>query len=78
MERPSKRSVTLKGHRTSVTLEHAFWDALRDISKAEGHSINELIGRIDEERLASGGLGGAGLSSAIRVYVLDWYKRPSG
>lgn len=75
MDRPAKRSVTLAGHRTSVTLEPAFWSALKEISEAEGTSLNTLIGTIDEMRLADGGLEGAGLSSAIRVYVLEWYQR---
>jgi predicted DNA-binding ribbon-helix-helix protein len=75
MERPAKRSVTLVGHRTSVTLETAFWDALKEISNKRSLSVNQIIREIDDARVASGGLGGAGLSSAIRVYVLDWYRR---
>ena len=74
MDRPAKRSVTLAGHRTSVTLERAFWDGLKEISAARGTSLNELIAEIDDARLKSGGLEGAGLSSAIRVYVLRWYQ----
>lgn len=75
MDRPAKRSVTLSGHRTSVTLEAAFWDGLREIADKRGSSVNELISEIDEKRLASGGLGGAGLSSAIRIYVLQWFRK---
>lgn len=75
MDRPAKRSVTLSGHRTSVTLEAAFWEALKEIADKRGSSVNELISEIDERRLASGGLGGAGLSSAIRIYVLEWFRR---
>ena len=75
MDRPAKRSVTLSGHRTSVTLEAAFWDGLKEIADKRGSSVNELISEIDEKRLASGGLGGAGLSSAIRIYVLQWFRK---
>ena len=74
MNRPAKRSVTLSGHRTSVTLEAPFWDALKDIAAERGSSVNELISLIDNKRLASGGLEGIGLSSAIRVHVLAWAR----
>lgn len=74
MDRPAKRSVTLSGHRTSVTLEAPFWDALKDIATQRGSSVNELISLIDNRRLASDGLEGIGLSSAIRVYVLAWAR----
>lgn len=75
MDRPAKRSVTLSGHRTSVTLEAPFWDALREIAEARGSSVNELISEVDDRRLASGGLSGAGLSSALRIYVLEWFRK---
>jgi len=58
-----KRSVTIAGHSTSVSLEAAFWDALKDIAARRNLSINALIERIDEGRSGN-------LSSAIRVYVL--------
>ena len=58
-----KRSVTILGHRTSVSLEHAFWDALKAAADAEGLSLNALIARIDEGRQGN-------LSSAIRVWLL--------
>lgn len=67
--RPEKHSLTLKGHRTSVSLETAFWQAFREIAKAEGETINGLAARIDAERG-----NGAGLASAIRVYVLAWFR----
>ncbi|QBF32085.1 ribbon-helix-helix domain-containing protein [Thalassococcus sp. S3] len=67
--RPAKRSLTLKGHRTSVSLEDAFWDAFQEIAKAQGKPINQLAAEID----ASRGLE-AGLASAIRVYVLNWFR----
>jgi len=58
-----KRSVTIAGHSTSVSLEAAFWDALKDIAAVRGISINALIEAIDEGRTGN-------LSSAIRVFVL--------
>jgi len=63
--RPVKRSVTLQGHRTSVSLEEAFWQEFRRIATARGQSINELAAEIDAAR----GLD-SGLASAIRVFVL--------
>ena len=67
--RPEKHSLTLLGHRTSVSLEPAFWRAFRDIAAAEGLPINALAARIDAER----GLD-TGLASAIRLHVLAWYR----
>lgn len=63
-----KRSVTVAGHRTSVSLESEFWDALCDIAAEQAMSVSALIAEIDEHR------GGRGLSSAIRVYVLRRYR----
>lgn len=60
----TKRSVMIAGHRTSVSLEDAFWDALRTIAETRGQSIQALIGAIDAGR------EGQNLSSAIRVFVL--------
>jgi predicted DNA-binding ribbon-helix-helix protein len=59
-----KRSVAVAGHRTSVSLEAPFWDALKDIATVRGASVQALVGEIDAGR------GGANLSSAIRVFVL--------
>jgi predicted DNA-binding ribbon-helix-helix protein len=67
--RPRKHSLTLQGHRTSVSLEDAFWDELRRIAEAEGKSVNELVAEIDAARGAK-----SGLASAIRVYVLERLK----
>ena len=67
--RPVKRSVTLKGHRTSVSLEDEFWSAFRDIAKRKQLPINALAAQIDVERDPD-----IGLASAIRVYVLNWYR----
>ncbi|MEM7547361.1 MAG: ribbon-helix-helix domain-containing protein [Pseudomonadota bacterium] len=63
--RPAKRSLTLCGHRTSVTLEEPFWKKFQDIATDEEISVNALASRIDASRPA-----GVGLASAIRVYVL--------
>jgi predicted DNA-binding ribbon-helix-helix protein len=60
-----KRSLDIAGHRTSVSLEDAFWNALREIAEAEGASLAGLIARIDAARQ------GENLSSAIRVFVLE-------
>ena len=74
--RPVKHSFTIAGHRTSISLEAAFWEALRAAAAAERISLAELVGRIDSAR------GDAGLSSAVRVWVLDYVReqapRPSG
>jgi predicted DNA-binding ribbon-helix-helix protein len=64
-----KRSVTIAGHRSSITLEDAFWTALQDIAKRENLSLNGLITRIDSERAPE-----QNLSSALRVYVLNKIK----
>lgn len=65
--RPEKRSLTLSGHRTSVTLEPAFWDALRRMAVEDGLSLNALAARIDAERAPD-----VGLASALRVAILAW------
>ncbi len=62
--RPVKHSLTLRGHRTSVSLEDAFWKAFRDLAAERGVPINVLAAEIDESR------GDIGLASAIRVTVL--------
>lgn len=63
--RMRKRSLDIAGHRTSVSLEDAFWDALRDIATEDGVSLAGLIARIDAARADEN------LSSAIRVHVLE-------
>jgi predicted DNA-binding ribbon-helix-helix protein len=62
--RPEKHSLTLRGHRTSVSLEAEFWEAFRALARARDQGINELATEIDESR------GNRGLASAIRVTVL--------
>lgn len=72
--RPVKRSLTLRGHRTSVSLEDPFWQEFRAIAARQGKPINVLATEIDESR----GLD-AGLASAIRLYVLaDLKARVTG
>lgn len=73
MPRPVKHSLTLRGHRTSVSLEAEFWRAFRTLAEREGVALNELAARIDAAR------GDTGLASAIRLYVLeDALKRAGG
>ena len=69
MGRPVKHSLTLKGHRTSVTLEDEFWGAFREIAKEDGRALNDLAAEIDAARVPD-----TGLASAIRVYVLGRYR----
>ena len=64
--RPKKHSLTLRGHRTSVSLEDPFWNAFRAIAARTGRPINELAAEIDEERGVD-----SGLASAIRLFVLQ-------
>ncbi len=69
---PVKRSVTIAGHRTSITLEAAFWEVLREAARARNQSVNDLVREIDAARTTGGPT--QGLSSAIRVYLLDWAR----
>ncbi len=63
-----KRSVCISGHATSVTIEDKFWLELKNISKEKKVSINAIISEIDE-------LNNGNLSSAIRLYILDYLKQ---
>lgn len=63
-----KRSVRIAGHMTSVSLEEPFWDMLRKIAAQEKRSLNALIADIDARR-------GTNLSSALRLYVLDYLQQ---
>jgi predicted DNA-binding ribbon-helix-helix protein len=58
-----KRSLTIHGHRTSISLEEPFWLALNDIAKTRQQSVASLVQMIDKDRVG-------GLSSAIRVFIL--------
>ena len=66
-----KRSVKVAGHATSVSLEKAFWNALKEIASTRSLSLNELIGEIDRERSTDKELLHSNLSSAIRLFVLE-------
>ena len=63
-----KRSVVIAGHATSLSLEEAFWSDLREVASRRGVSVNALIASIDTVR-------GGNLSSALRLFVLDCYRR---
>jgi predicted DNA-binding ribbon-helix-helix protein len=62
--RPVKHSLTLRGHRTSVSLEAEFWAAFRALAARRGRALNDLAAEIDAAR------GDVGLASAIRVHIL--------
>jgi predicted DNA-binding ribbon-helix-helix protein len=63
-----KHSVIIRGHKTSVSLEKAFWTALKDIADLRGITMTYLVSSIDADRKH------ANLSSAIRLFVLEHYK----
>jgi predicted DNA-binding ribbon-helix-helix protein len=60
-----KRSIVLKGRKTSVSLEKEFWDGLREIATLQGTTLTRLVGQIDKDR------NGGNLSSAIRVFLFN-------
>jgi predicted DNA-binding ribbon-helix-helix protein len=68
-DRPLKRSLTLQGHRTSVSLETAFWAEFQRLAAAQGKSVNQLATELDATRTPP-----ASLASAIRVHVLEALK----
>jgi len=63
-----KRSIVLDGHKTSVSLENEFWQALREIASHEKKTVSILVGRIDHDRTS------INLSSAIRVFVFNYFR----
>src|SRR5262245_31636653 len=63
-----KRSIMIGGHKTSVSLEEAFWNGLKEIAARRNASLSELVSTIDTERE----LGN--LSSALRLFVLGFYR----
>ena len=71
--RPVKRSLTLRGHRTSVSLEDAFWQAFRDIAEERDQPLNALAAEIDATRDLD-----TGLASAIRLFVLAPFRDRAG
>ena len=70
-DRPKKRSLTIAGHRTSLSLEDDFWEALKQIGKVQERSIAQLIEEIDSKR------GDRSLSGAVRSAVLEHYRNAS-
>ena len=69
-----KRSVTIAGHASSVSIEKPFWDAFKAIADEKGTSINKLVTKLDDARVGGESVN---LSSAIRLYVLESLKQPS-
>jgi|SRR5215510_10027699 len=63
-----KRSIVIAGHKTSVSLEDAFWQGLKEIAGNRDLTLSDLVARIDTERRQGN------LSSAIRLFVLDFYR----
>jgi predicted DNA-binding ribbon-helix-helix protein len=63
-----KRSIVVAGHKTSVSLEDAFWSGLKEIARRRLMTLQELIGEIDAQRQHGN------LSSALRLFVLDFYR----
>ena len=67
-----KRSIVITGHKTSVSLEDAFWTGLKDIASSRNLTLSELVASIDGDRRQGN------LSSAIRLFVLDHYRALAG
>ena len=63
-----KRSIVVAGHKTSVSLEEAFWNGMKEISGLRDMTLSELVGEIDSNRQHGN------LSSAIRLFVLDYFR----
>jgi len=72
-----KRSIVVGGHKTSISLEEAFWGSMKEISAERSVTLSKLVGEIDSSRQQ-----GSNLSSAIRLFVLDHFRNravgPSG
>ena len=64
----AKRSIILSGHNTSVSLEAAFWQGLKEIAQIRQMTVSDLVGAIDAQRRQSN------LSSALRLFVLEFYR----
>ena len=67
-----KRSIVIAGHKTSVSLEDAFWTCLKEIAAGRDITLSDLVASIDTDRRVGN------LSSAIRLFVLDYYRAQSG
>lgn len=72
MPRPAKRSFTIDGHRTSISLEEPFWNVLKEVAKELNMPVAQIVQEIDSER------GDGGLSSAVRIWLLDHYRQRLG
>ena len=70
-----KRNIRIDGLQTSVSVEDAFWDGLKNIADVQGIPVNQLVATIDKERRERQCLN---LSSAIRLFVLDYYRQQNG
>jgi len=64
----AKRSIVAAGHKTSVSLEDAFWQGLKEIARGRNMTLSELVAAIDSGRRQGN------LSSAVRLFVLDFYR----
>ena len=64
----AKRPVVIAGHKTSISLEDAFWECLRRIANERGQTLSALVASIDDDRQR------ANLSSAIRLFILGLYR----
>lgn len=71
---PVKRSMTIAGHQSSISLEAPFWRALEAAARAEGLPLNALVARLDAARVER---GGANLASVLRCWLLDRAERRS-
>jgi predicted DNA-binding ribbon-helix-helix protein len=67
-----KRSIVIAGHKTSVSLEDAFWKGLKEIASGRDATLSELVASIDADRQHGN------LSSALRLFVLDFYRNQLG
>ena len=67
-----KRSIVIAGHKTSVSLEDAFWKCLKEIASGRDMTLSDLVATIDTDRQHGN------LSSAIRLFVLDYYRAQLG
>lgn len=69
--RPLKRSFAIKGHRTSISMEASFWEALQQAAAMENSTLAAIVASVDAGR------GDAGLSSAVRVWILEYFRKRS-
>jgi len=67
-----KRSIVIAGHKTSVSLEDAFWKSLKEIAADRGMTLSDLVATIDTDRRQGN------LSSAIRLFILDYFRGQGG